>query len=135
MDKSIVAVVMGVIVSFITSAVIGFLLGLTLASGGMKSLLSPTFIATVLVSNAIGSIVGGWTTAKRAPHSPLTHALAFGVISAFLSMGVAMPSEIRQLQFLAAVALALFGGWISSPRRASVPPSATPIRDATPPSE
>jgi hypothetical protein len=115
MDKSIIAVVIGIIVSFVTSAIIGFILGVLILPGrGMGGLLSPEFVEIVLIGSAIGSLFGGWATAKRAPSSPLTHALVLGLVNGFLSMGSENSYEVRVLQFLVAVAISLLGGWIGS---------------------
>ena len=117
MDKSIAAVFMGFIIWFLLSFSSGILFALIFLPGVRSQLPA---IATRFVGDALVIIVGGWATAERAPHSPLTHALVVGVIIGFLGIGWSMPYGIGHWQFLAAAALALFGGWISSLRRPSV---------------
>ena len=118
MDKSVKAVFLGVVVGLLWAVISGFLIAAIVGSSA-ESPISPTFFLAVLGGGLIGSFASGWATAKRAPHSPLSHALASGVVNGLLGMGSAMPTEVRQLQFLAAVALALFGGWARSIKAAA----------------
>jgi len=110
MDKSIKAVVLGIAAMLVCYLFVGFIGGL--ASGGG----SVNMIAILIGGEVVGSFVGGLVTARRAPHSPLSHALAFGVVNGLLSISFMMPGYIKEWQFIIPLTLSLVGGWFGSGR-------------------
>lgn len=130
-DKSIIAVFFGLLGGLLWSALAAFTIAIvaSIAAGATGAHESVAFVVTAIVTMMVGAFAAGWIAAKRAPSSPLAHALVCGVGAGVLSMGWDMPTAIRQLQFIGALVICLLGGWaktIQKERRRHVAMKVTP---------
>jgi hypothetical protein len=118
MYKSVKAVVLGFLASFVWILFATAVLQVLVRSGNLQALspsgdhLSRKFFLTLEAASFVGSLISGWVTAKLAPYSPVTHALVVGLLGGAISMGRANPFFIRLIQFGSEVAAALLGAWL-----------------------
>jgi hypothetical protein len=103
--------------------VAGLLFGMTENPGTSLPWLSPRFLLTMGGGVLVSNFAAGWITAKRAPHSPLTHSLVTGVVIGLPGMGFGI-SFMSELQFTVAIIGALLGGWTAAVRQSAITPDA-----------
>lgn len=139
--KSIVAVIGGVVLGFIvifvvqniSSAMYSLPEGVRMddrdaLARAMSALPLGAFLL-VLLSYAMGSLLGGWTAARYAPSSPVAHAVAVGVLLTITGlmnlMAFRHPTWFIVLNVPEFVFFAWLGGLAGRPSVRSLPSAAT----------
>ncbi len=95
--RSVVAIVAGFWFMTAAAQVGGLLAARFLLRGVADSApLPPAYLAAALATTAIGSLMGGWLTARIAPFAPFGHACALAAVSLALMASVAIGAPAPQ---------------------------------------
>jgi len=118
--KSIGAVFAGVLFIIVATTLVDIVLHLTGVYPPMKESLTDRLAGLATSYRVIIGVLGGWLTARLAPHKPMKHALILGLVGTVLGLGGVVANAYKPMgpmwYPIALVVLAIpqcwLGGWI-----------------------